>query len=186
MKIKHLFLLFILSLSGLGVNAWATVVPQYANYPVNTVYTGPKARLNTNSDPTARYFPGLLKKAYQDKAVNFAGHYILTYWHQGTAGTEIAILDTKTGKAYMPFKQTIFTDEATASLPDKPNIHSRLIILKALFVPLSEWGNKNFRIHHPNRPCMGYIYYRWKNNKLVLIKTVKNTRCSWNKWIEWN
>ncbi|QQS40526.1 MAG: hypothetical protein IPM63_14310 [Acidobacteriota bacterium] len=65
------------------------------------VWNGTVKAVNLDSHKDARMFRTRLTEA-QKEGVNFAGHFILTYWGCGTNCLVGAVIDAKTGRVYFP------------------------------------------------------------------------------------
>ncbi|HUF02686.1 MAG TPA: hypothetical protein VMM38_00770 [Aridibacter sp.] len=65
------------------------------------IWNGTAKAVDLNSHKDARMFRTRLQEA-RNEGVNFAGHYILTYWGCGTNCLVGAVIDGKTGKVFFP------------------------------------------------------------------------------------
>jgi hypothetical protein len=74
--------------------------PRFSDYPASP-HAGPNAAPDVDSDPRSRRYRTQLRAWAKEKA-NFAGRYILATWGCGTSCTEIAIIDTASGKVFHP------------------------------------------------------------------------------------
>jgi hypothetical protein len=143
--------------------------PRFESYPAKR-YFGKIAAPVFDGDPTTRMFRGQLKK-WANASPNFAGRYILATWGCGSDCTQLAIIDTKTGKVTHPVDAT--TNVAT-------NVHHELL----------EGGNTwhasgaiKFRpdsnllvlIGMPGEDTdkRGISYFVWDGAKLTLVRFVK-------------
>lgn len=70
---------------------------RFSDYPVESMYTGPIAKLDTESSDAAKIFPTALRRQL-DEGVNFAGHYALMMAGCGTECQVIVITDVISGK----------------------------------------------------------------------------------------
>jgi hypothetical protein len=144
-------------LATLNVNA-QTGVPRFTDYPVHEKYVGKTAPLVLSRE--ARMFRTRLNDAARGKP-NFAGRFIVTTWGCGTECMQGAIIDAKTGRVFMlPFSLCCWAP-STVDENFKPvefRLNSNLIVLA---------GARNEKDgDYATR------FYRWQNNRLVLLKTV--------------
>lgn len=80
--------------------AWRkTTPPQFEDFPVGTVYTGPRAPVNLGSNPEAHTYRTRLTEGAK-APVNFAGHYIVVGWGCGTQCGAYMLIDAKNGKVF--------------------------------------------------------------------------------------
>lgn len=132
--------------TGLALTA-AAETPTFDRYPVESVYTGPSAKVNLWSHPKARMFRTRLREGNQ-QPVNFAGHYKLVQIGCGTSCQISFIIDAKNGNVYGGPDTALGADFKK---------DSKLIIA------------------NPDVPDGFYIdnleteYYLWDNNKLVKL-----------------
>jgi|GEM_PF-2151689 len=72
---------------------------KFDNYKV-PVFSGRKAKFNSNISHTARLYRTALREEYKLQEVNFGGHYILVTWGCGAPCLGGALVDVKNGKVY--------------------------------------------------------------------------------------
>jgi len=101
-------LVFALPLSGQTKEA---AVYSFDNYPA-PIYRGPKVNIKYVKHSIADWFRPVITKQYKVKEVNFAGHYIVTFWQSG--GQMRALVDVLTGKVYT-LPVALYTDIDTAT-----------------------------------------------------------------------
>lgn len=136
-----------------------TGVPRFSDYPVRERFQGKTAPLVLTR--AARAYRTRLREAAQGKP-NFAGHFIVTTWGCGTECIEGAIIDVRTGHVFMlPFTLCCW---APGTVDDnfKPvdyRLNSSLIILSG--ARDEKDGDYAARA------------YRFQNNRLVLVKTIR-------------
>ncbi len=75
-------------------------VPTFEQYAVKVSNAKPKP-IVFRGNPDARMFRTRLKESLKD-GINFAGHFIFTYWGCGTSCIQGAIINAKTGVVYFP------------------------------------------------------------------------------------
>src|SRR5436190_22228623 len=128
MKARFFIGTLTLAVLGLGFRpALAEQTPQFSDYPAGPAYTGTTAPVKFTSSE-ARQFKTRLKEAAQGK-VNFAGHYILTYWGCGTSCLVYATIDAETGKVvFFPF--TVIATGVTEDDPVSYRTDSDLLIVR--------------------------------------------------------
>ena len=153
-----ILLAFALFASALNANA-QNVVPRFSDYPVREHYRGKTAPLVLTR--AARVYRTRLKEAAQGKP-NFAGRFIVTTWGCGTECLEGAIIDARTGRVFMlPFTLCCWSP-GTVDDNFKPvdhRLNSSLIILSG--ARDEKDGDYATRA------------YRFQNNRLVLVKTIR-------------
>lgn len=71
-------------------------VPQFKDYPVQSVYTGKTAQLDL-SDDGVRMFRTRLRDALKE-APNFAGEYVITMWGCGASCRMYSFISKRTGQ----------------------------------------------------------------------------------------
>lgn len=70
---------------------------RFEDFPVDSIYKGPVAKLQTSSHETARTFPTRIREQLAE-GVNFSGHYAITTAGCGTECQLNIITDVKTGR----------------------------------------------------------------------------------------
>ncbi len=81
-------------------NETAEGSPSFDEYKV-ALWSGQQRTLNLASHRNGRMFRTRLREAWKG-GVNFAGHFIYTYWGCGSGCVQGAIIDAKTGRIYFP------------------------------------------------------------------------------------
>jgi hypothetical protein len=152
-----LSVLFLITVAGVVRPSCAqTGVPRFDEYPVNERFTGKTAPLVLTGE--ARTYRTRLREAAREKP-NFAGHFIVTIWGCGTECVQGAIIDAKTGRVFMlPTTLCCFGNVDDKFEPVEHRLNSKLIILSG--ARNEKEGDNAAR------------FYRFDNNRLVLIKTV--------------
>jgi hypothetical protein len=137
--------------------------PRFEDFPVPKIFRGKPAR-PLLSTPDARAFRTHLREGAKE-GPNFAGHYTIVGWGCGTGCEHFAIIDAQTGRVY--FSDTLST--ATYNLVEnieeaglKYRLDSKLLILVGSPGEAAEAEN-----------MVGTFYYKWENNRLTLIHSVK-------------
>lgn len=131
-------------------------VPKFSQYPAKIERARVKS-IDFKNNPKARKFRTVLKLALNG-GVNFAGHYVVTHFGQGTNVSIGAIIDTRNGRVYFPERLDMFgwglsmVDHANNSIDNKND--SRLLILYGCDGKDGNWGTH---------------YYLWTGNKLKKI-----------------
>jgi len=149
-----------------GILAQENTPSRFEDFPVTQRYSGRPVSVNLSSHPQARVFRTKLRENARD-GVNFAGHYVLATWGCGSACTQLAIIDARTGKVYFPpeLSKIIQFDlhKLRGERPLQFRIDSRLLIAV---------GNKNEEFDTPPGifPTEKRYYYVWQNNRLKLIE----------------
>jgi hypothetical protein len=136
-----------------------TGIPRFNDYPVNERYTGKTAPPVLSK--AARQFRTRLRQAAPEKP-NFAGHFIVVTWGCGTECVEGAIIDAKTGQAFMlPFSLCCWGPGTGVDDNFKPvefRLNSSLIVLSgARDEKDGDYGTR---------------FYRFQNHRFLLVKTI--------------
>src|SRR5215469_16568496 len=80
--------------------AWRkTTPPQFEDFRVSTLYTGPHAPVNLRSNPEAHTYRTRLREGAKTP-VNFAGHYIVVGWGCGTECGSYMLIDATNGNVF--------------------------------------------------------------------------------------
>lgn len=72
----------------------------FEDYKIEYKETKEKAKIDYNSNPTARGFKTAISEIYKNEKVDFAGNYIIATWGCGTSCIEGAMVDIRDGKVY--------------------------------------------------------------------------------------
>jgi hypothetical protein len=163
--------------------------PTFKKYNVENVYEGRHADIKYTT-PIVLKYKNQLQKAEKGK-VNFAGHYIITPISCGNECRVLAIIDSANGKVYMPQPYDEYSRGKNKILNwsflgsnrkiikyEDPNFFQNQIS----FMP-----NSNLLIlavdYHKDYSAYPRktLFYVWEDNKLYLIKTVKNAQPQQNK-----
>ena len=72
----------------------------FDNYKIEYKETTEKAKIDFNSNETAKGFKTAISETYNDGKVNFAGNYIIASWGCGTSCIDGAMVDIRDGKVY--------------------------------------------------------------------------------------
>jgi hypothetical protein len=92
----------------------------YKDYKVDSIYGGKKADLDLKSNKIGLMFKTVIRNTYNEKGVNFAGHYCFVEWGCGSPCQYSVIIDVVTGKIY---------DGISASLGYEYKIDSKMITI---------------------------------------------------------
>jgi hypothetical protein len=133
-------------------------LPRFEDFNVANPYKGKPAAIDITS-PGARYYRTRLREAEKGKP-NFAGHYIITDWGCGTECFTPVAIDARNGKVYL-FDFSVGYSPLSKDSPMEYHLNSRLIII-----------NGYLEDAHGKREH-GTYYYKWQNNRLVLLKFLK-------------
>lgn len=139
---------------------------EFEGYRTTVVKKTAKA-IDFRNSPGASNFRTRLREAIAAGEVNFAGRYIITGWGCGTGCSQMAIIDARTGRVYMP-DQLAGVSAWFGALDDDYEVYtykkdSRLLIVKGIAGPMTD-GNSDQQ--------SGTYYYEWRSNRLRLIKFV--------------
>jgi hypothetical protein len=74
--------------------------PKFEDFTVSDVYRGRPAAVDLRSDPLARRYRTRLRQGAA-KGASFAGHYAVVTWGCGTSCERFALVDVRTGKAWI-------------------------------------------------------------------------------------
>lgn len=142
-----------------GRRAAQSALPRFEDYPALPLFRGQAAPLRLTRE--SREFRTRLREAAKEKP-DFAGHYIVARWGCGSGCLSGAFIDARTGRVYMlPFVVVccygMNMDEEAERMEFRPD--SKLIIIRGT---LNEEGRAGTR------------YYKWENNRLVLLKFIES------------
>lgn len=152
---SHVFIFLFLTICSSAALAQSNV-PRFKEYPAE-VYNGPTAPLVLSRDD--RNYRTRLRWAAKNQKVNFAGHYILTFWGCGTTCLVGAVIDAKTGKVYwwdFSLCCWVETDDKFNPLEFRPD--SRLIVFS---------GSRNEKDDDN-----GAHFYRFDNGRLIHLRSI--------------
>ncbi len=106
MKKTILFLTALLTAMALDVFAGNAAqgkpVPKFEDHSVTVSEPSQRVEVDLKSDPYAEMYKKYITKAARKNRPNFAGHYILTKWECGTNCRMFGIVDSTTGKVFIP------------------------------------------------------------------------------------
>lgn len=123
--------------------------------------------INFRGNRANRTFRTRLSEALRG-GINFAEYYIVAGWGCGTGCIYGAIIDARNGTVYWPrelggvsvwFGQTDYVDEPVAYIKN-----SRLLVIH---------GTPGSDTETEDNSQQGKYYYEWKNNRLRLLKFIK-------------
>ena len=134
--------------------------PRFEQYPAPKNFKGKPAPVNLASHKEARRFRTNLRNSAQE-GPNFAGHYTVVTWGCGTACMVFAVVDARTGRVYFPNFAVYMgaSDEAI-----------RYRLDSKLFIADDAPDPQENATAPPGRKTN---YYKWENNRFVLIYTEK-------------
>ncbi|RAK21787.1 hypothetical protein B0I03_105223 [Flavobacterium aquaticum] len=72
----------------------------FKDYKTEYKETTEKAKIDFNSNPTAKSYKTVISEIYKIEKVNFAGNYIIVTWGCGTSCISGAMVDVRDGKVY--------------------------------------------------------------------------------------
>lgn len=142
-----------------------TRTPDFKGYPAAVESKTAKA-IDFKRSPGASTFRTRLREGLKGE-VNFAGRYIITGWGCGTGCSQMAIIDAKTGRVYMP-DQLAGVSAWFGNVADDYEVYSykrdsRLLIVRGTAGPMTD-GDSDQK--------SGTYYFEWRSNRLRLIKFV--------------
>jgi hypothetical protein len=137
-------------------------LPRFEDYPARKTFTGKPAPVKFSTRRARRYRTALANGA--KKGSDFAGHFTIVSWGCGTACSEFAVVNAKTGDVYFPpffynyglIEMPESLKDAISSLGQEYRIDSRLFIAH---------GSKA----HNGK---GIHFYRWDGNRFTFIRSV--------------
>jgi hypothetical protein len=126
--------------------------------------------IDFRNSPGAWNFRTRLREAIKGE-VNFAGRYILTGWGCGTGCSQMAIIDAKTGRVFMP-DALAGVSAWYYDVDDDYEVYtykkdSRLLVVRGIPGPMTDGDSDQ-------EP--GTYYYEWRANRLRLIKSVSKEK----------
>lgn len=146
-------------------------VPQYSDHPAARSFTGRAATVRLVTAQDRKYRTRLLAAA--GTSPNFAGNYILALWGCGTACTEGAVIDPKTGTiSWLPYFVVGCSFGLTCGDQVEPpqiefRADSRLLILNG------QRGIVQGRSSAPSREnisAAGRFYYLFEHGQFRLLR----------------
>lgn len=81
--------------------------PKFEKYPVPIRFKGKPAHVDFTHNPSARRFRTVIREG-ASKGPNFADHYRVVTWGCGSSCQSFAIVNSVTGKVYMPRISTCY------------------------------------------------------------------------------
>ncbi len=134
-----------------------TQVPQFKDYPVQSVYTGKTAKLDL-SDEDVRAFRTRLGDALKESP-NFAGEYVVTMWGCGASCRMYSFMSKRTGKLL----HAGFGGEGNQEDVIASKANSRLLVTQ------EENRNEKWELE-----SLTVRFYVLEKGKFKLLKTVKS------------
>jgi len=130
-------------------------VPNFSDFPVDSVYRGPVADINLASNVEARRFRTVLRQGTRG-GPNFAGHMTVVKWGCGTSCIVVAVVDARNGMVYSSPKGAGDTVEY--------QLNSRLLVIDRI----TSCGDTLWF------PEFAY-FLEWTGKRLALRDSVPNT-----------
>ncbi|WP_324645687.1 hypothetical protein [Acinetobacter sp. MD2] len=93
---QKFLLSLVLAITTISMAHAKSPLPQPSDYAVESVYTGPTAKLDI-SDPSANIFRTRLREALKEKP-DFAGEYVTTMWGCGADCRMYSFVNKRTGQ----------------------------------------------------------------------------------------
>lgn len=138
--------------------------PRFEDYPVQPIYSGPKAAPVLRRGSEAWRYRTAIRDAYAATPVNLGGHYVAIYWGCGTPCQQWAIVNAQSGVVFMvPFP----TGGGAEFRPD-----SRLFVADPAQCDETqcEGAGALMQLYRGERT----VYYRWDGRQLEAIYPVEN------------
>lgn len=152
-----------LCMAGMAV-AQTKSLPQFKDYPAQEKFSGKPAQPKLASK-RARLFRTMIRTQAAE-GPNFAGHYRIATWGCGAGCVQFAIVDVKTGDVYFPPEvETVMVLLEQEGDPLQFQAEGRLLVITG------QKEKANFR-----NAGEGRFFYEWRNNRLVLLRSVKLER----------
>jgi hypothetical protein len=148
--------------------AQETGAPRFEDYAV-AIRRAKVAPLDLQrSHPLARTYRTTIRQQLREEGINFAGHYTLASAGCGTGCSIVAIVDARTGRAYVPKE----LDGWTSIVGDyEPPEGEEVWTFSAGSRLLRAVGRPNIgRAGEERHGASGIYYYAWTNNRLRLVK----------------
>lgn len=138
---------------------------EFDDYQAVVVKKTAKA-IDFRNSPGAWTFRTRLREAIKGE-VNFAGRYIISGWGCGSGCSQMAIIDAKTGRVFMP-DALAGVSAWYYDVDDDYEVYtykkdSRLLVVRGVPGPMTDGDSDQ-------EP--GTYYYEWRANRLRLIKSV--------------
>ncbi|MGX7666728.1 hypothetical protein [Flavobacterium pedocola] len=100
MRIRNFTLLLFIVLTTNFLSAQSIEGFLFSDYKVKKTTNKKKAKIDFNSNKTAKRYKTAIADEYTSGKVNFAGHYIICTWGCGTGCLDGAMVDVTNGKVY--------------------------------------------------------------------------------------
>lgn len=129
-------------------------------------YTGHLADPRISSDPNARGYRTMIRRACASQGVNFAGHYTIAEWGCGAMCAMLAVVDRIDGRVYftgIPF------DTLDGHYGAEYSLDSRLIVVNS---ELATW-RKGYRVLLGGQWPSSYVWDE-EHKRFELIETVSD------------
>lgn len=156
--------LFVILIAATAVNlvGQTNKTPRFEQFRVAVSKTRAKPP-NLKSHKDARLFRTSLRIAAKE-GINFAGHFVITYWGCGASCGVGALIDGLTGRVFFPSQlDGVWAEDwGDSKVPFGIRKDSRLLILKG-YLPNDYNGQ---------RTTYGLHYYKWTGTELRLVKFV--------------
>lgn len=154
---KVLFLLIALALPCL-----AQSVPRYKDYPAEA-FSGVRVAPKIATERAKQFRAQIIEGA--QKPPNFAGHFRIIGWGCGSSCVQFAIVDIQSGAVYMPdfyvaHGSALTQEKLREDEPLQFKANSKLLVV----------------VGSRNEKGEGCYFYKWNGSKLVLIKTIMQTK----------
>jgi hypothetical protein len=132
-------------------------LPTFSDYPAKGKFKGKIAKAKIKTPAAKMYRTAITEGAKEGP--NFAGHYTITTWGCGASCHAFAIVDANTGTVYTQDLYVVAGLGLDEDLQNRPMLDyrpdSRLLIVT---------GSRN-------ETSQGQYFYKWENNRLVLIRS---------------
>ena len=128
-------------------------LPQFADYPVDSIFSGRPAPVDLSSNPVARRFRTVLRQGARS-GPNYAGHLTVVTWGCGTSCIVIAVVDARSGR--------VFSSPVGAGYGVERHVDSRLLVVDHIACEDTTWA------------APYAIFLQWTGRRLQVIDSMPN------------
>lgn len=174
MRALLLFSIFFISLNGL--NCQIVEGFDYTKYPAPINSSTQKAKLNFNSNPSAKMDKKQIVNGYESGTITFAGYYVTIIWACGNNCLKGVMVDTRSGNIY---NLPISSQTATNHCIFYEDVFDRYLFLSTskLFITSTCKELKNIKTGNIVQNQTFFVHlWNDKLKKFDLIKKINKSR----------
>lgn len=148
-------------------------LPTFEDFPVTQVFHGKPAR------PILQGSDWYYRTRFREQAargVDFAGHYKVVAWGCGSGCSVWSIVDEQTGRIYHPFPFGVLNVPFMGTVDGREYQGVQYQVDSSLLIVDGCPETKD--VDDPRTDQCFTMYYRWQNNRLVLLRTISVPQAS--------